>query len=839
VTSSAEPLWYLRVNTLRQVRLSDPVLRGLLTELAEAERAVSAAAQQCSDQLYELIGGAVDDVTRTRLIGLRRAIHNDRAPRNTEAPTPAVASWLCARERRRALRDRVTRGYEQAAENERGTLAELLGDENLLCALALVAPEVHQEARRYRAAVLEAGSASARVRKAERGLLQYVTRAMVRTSPLSRFTAVGIGAPDETGIDPDEVRFQHAVAFPGLDRVLLGYVLGGLDVPGDERFPDTLAGLPPTAAEDGDKLIFLRPADAGAQRVAVPIAGPVRVLLDAVGMGPRRVRSIVSDLVTRLGCPPEVAATAIRDAVGKGILCTFDRAEADAWDLAWVLGADHPETADLRVRLPRLAEGPASGRAAELDGIRADLAALSTRARRPAQISVTEDYVLPPLRVATGAWRRPLVDLAAGVELLSVFDWLHDVRAVLAAAFVERFGEGATVALAEHAGFLVSEVSRRTTGLDAAYREGGTRTGLGPADGSIERLQAVRRTVTEVLTDVLTKAADEPEVVLSASEVTGLTAELPERFRRDPLLYGILVQRWGDRLVFNDGLPGHGTLYGRLLDADRKLGGQALGHLAERLIRHYGWDGSTVVEDLGLHRLAINAHPPVLPVGLGPDDWFSLRLAHDPDTDLLHVQDGDGRRLAVLHLGTGHPALFPAPLAVASALVMSGRLANDLPNIWHSALPEQGRGTVRCPRMSVGDVVLSRSRWYGGAEFAEAVATGPAETDRLLALTAWRARHDVPEEIVIKTAPEQVGLPLDGLDVRTSRLVQKPQYVDLSSALGVRVLPRMLERRASAGGTGYLEEAAPSVAEGGHAAEWVVEIGRPAGGLFRYGGELG
>jgi len=48
----------------------------------------------------------------------------------------------------------------------------------------------------------------------------------------------------------------------------------------------------------------------------------------------------------------------------------------------------------------------------------------------------------------------------------------------------------------------------------------------------------------------------------------------------------------------------------------------------------------------------------------------------------------------------------------------------------------------------------------------------------------------------------------------------------------------MLERRAKENAVDYLEEALPEVVDDTHAHEWVVEIGRRPGGLFRYeGGE--
>jgi hypothetical protein len=725
-------------------------------------------------------------------------------------------------------------------------LARLLGDEDLRCSLALVAPEVHAEAQRYRAAVDAGQSGSARARKAERGLLQYVTRALVRTSPLSRFTAVGLAVPDGEGIAPDQVRFEGAEVFPGVDRVMLGYVLGGLSLSDDEALLDAWVGLPPTSAVDNGLLFFLRTVDGAIRRHSVPVSGPVKLLLDAVGMGQRRTHRVIADVADRLGCLPEGAAQLVLGAVRQGILCGFDREEDGGADVMNLLdrseGLGSDLFVELRTALPRLGRAPSVTRGAELERIRSNLAQVSYLAGRPAQITVEEDFVVPPIEVATESWSGPLADLGTSVELLSVFDWLHDVRAVMTAAFVERFGAGANVSLTEHADFLVAEVTRRAAAMDAAYRAGGdlrALSGIGPSDGSLERLYALRANITEMIGTRITKAADagDPELTLAASDVDEILSGLPQRFRRDPLSYGVLVQQAGDRLILNDGLPGHGMLYARFLAADRDLGGTALARLRQRLLDLYGWDGSKVVEDLGLHRLNVNAHPPILPTGLSPEDWFTLRLAHDPDVDQLCVQDAQDARLRVLPLGTGHPGLFPPPLSVASGLVISGRLYNSLPNTWLAASGWDGVKTKACPRMCIGDVVLARRRWYGGVEFDTAFATGPPALDRLLALTSWRARHDVPAEVVVKNAPKDEGpLSVGAPEAQARRLRQKPQYVDLASALGVRALPKMLARRDDAG-LAYLEEAVPGVTDGSYATEWVVEIDRAPGGRFRYGGE--
>lgn len=837
VIAPAPPLWLLRINPLRRSRLADPALRAALARLAEAEQAVRSAAEESADDLYRMIGSA-DGAEKKRLVEVRRSVNHDRAPKSELPDVPSLARWSAARERREAARAGVVAGYPDAAERERGTLAALLGDEHLRASLALLAPEVAQEADRYRGTLAAGHTLSARARKSERGLLQYVTRAMVRTSPLSRFTAVGLAVPDPAGAAPGDVRFETAHAFPGLDRVMLAYVLGGLTAPG----PDAWVGLSPTSVYDAEQgtLFVLRFTAEGFKRSAVAVNPPIRALLDAVSMGPRSARSVAGYLVDRMGCSPADGAKLVLGAVAGGVLCSYGEAEDGSADLDRLLTPADPATGGplerVRTGLSTVGTAPADERPQALAALGEDLAEVSRLARRPAQVTINEDYVLPPSTVDASSWHGRLDDLAAGVELLSVFDWLHDVRVMTTDAFVERFGAGARVPLVEHADHLVDEVSRRTA--IAVQLTGEPDPGALSAGGrALQQLYALRRDVLERIQAGLTRTGEAggSELRLAAGEARELAAGLPERFRRDPLSYGVLVQQAGDRLVLNDGLPGHGMLYSRFLDADRRLGGDALPRLGERLTQRYGWDGARVVEDLGLHRLHVNAHPQILADGLRPDDWFALTLAHDPDTDTLGVHDADGRLLRVLAVGTGHPGLFPAPLSVASCLATGGRLNNYFLDTWHAAAPWDDRHTRTAARISVGDVVIARRRWYGGAELATALGAGPDEADRLAALTSWRARHDVPEEIVVKTTlTDMPPRSLKAAEAQPRTQKHKPQYVDLTSSLSTRVLPRMLERRAEDNALDYFEEALPGVVDDTNAAEWVVEIGRRPGGPFAY-----
>ncbi|MEV8512069.1 hypothetical protein [Dactylosporangium sp. NPDC051484] len=840
--TTTEPPWLLRINPLRRRRISDAGLRTLLTDLVTAEQAVQAAAARACDELYALIGAVAED-GRKPLVDARRAINKGRLPRTDVAGAPSIAGFAAALARRDTLGERYLAEYPKAADRERTTLAGLLGDADLRRSLALLAPEVYEQAERYRAAVAGPSPVLARMRKSERGLIQYVTRAMVRTSPLSRFTAVGIAIPDDSGRSPLDVPFTGATAFPSLDRVMLAYVIGGIDPPdGGERLLDAWVGMSPTSrvVYESGTLFFFRPGPDGLKRSAVAVRGTTALLAEAVSMGPSPVRFVIEH-IARGGVPAGQAARVVADAVASGILCTYNEAEDGGADLMEQLTRPGTIAADgvaaVRAGLTRLVDSPAAQRGADLATLTADLAAVSRLTNRPAQVTIEEDYILPPSAVDTRPWRPALADLGAAVELFSVFDWLHDIRRMTTAAFVERFGRGAVVSLTEHASYLLDEVSRRVA--EAGAQEAGGDPDALPDDPELRRLIQVRRRIMELTRGDIARAVSggEPEVHYHAADILDLAADLPQCFRRDPLSYGVLSQWAGDRLIFNDGLPGHGMLYSRFLDQDRRLGGYALPRLRRRLVERYGWDGATVVEDLGLHRLNVNAHPRVLDDVLRPQDWFGLRLRHDPDADALDVEDADGRRLRVLAIGTGHPGLFPPPLSIASCLATAGRLNNYLIDQWHAANPWDGTTTRVSPRISIGDVVVARRRWYGGEEFVRTLEQDADEHGRLLAVARWRAAHGVPDEVMVKTSPTyETPRSLRPEDAVVQRQNQKPQYVDLSSALAVRVLPRMLERRALADAVDYLEEALPGVADGTHAHEWVVEIGRRPGGRFRYEG---
>ncbi|MET8626665.1 lantibiotic dehydratase [Kitasatospora sp. NPDC004669] len=822
----------LRFNPLRRTRLASSETVRILAEYQTCHAELIRLGEKCSKELHTLIGAATGPARR-RLLQLRRDIHNGRLPDTDGLALPEVCTrWLELAHEAAVLEHELIRRSPESAVTEQEALVTLAGDEDFRRALALSAPEVLNAVKRYTRAFTQ-GTLSREERKSERGIVQYLARALTRTSPLSRFTAVGVLELSPDGRRLDAVRDVAATSFMSLDLPLLNYVLGGLASDGQEPW---IQQAPSVVQEpESGRVTFVHTRDGVTRRLSAPGTDSVYALLRVTAMGPRRLSEAARDLAASLNTDQEAAVKLLAGGLSTGLLCRVPSGrEMGGLLLGSALdevpeGA--PELTEIRTELRGLAAAAAEERLEGLRRIDELGTSLARRVSRPATLKVNEDFVIQPQSVSLREHAGQFADLANTVEFLSVFDRMHDVRALLTAAFVERFGRGGATSLLDCAELLVTKVYIRERVLNEA-----TAADLGPADGSLQELLAVRRrALDELCVDLDGRAADgtvPAEVVWPSEMLAQLVADAPSRLRHGTLSYGVLVQTSGDRLVFNDAYAGHGMLAGRFLEARSQHGGDARNRLARTLQAWYGRD-ARAVEDTGLHRLNVNRHPQVLPDRIGPDDWSQLLLAHDEETDSLYIRNRAGERLNVLTLGAGMPELYPYPLRLATWLLTGGRLIRDIGAEWHRRSGWDPTGpTTSTPRLVAGDVVLNRRRWYLGGDAKDLIEpTGGCDAERLLAVARWRARHGVPDQVMLKSAVFGLTGYADRAEPAASaggRWREKPQYVDCASALFVRALPRMLARRSS----GWVEEALPAVEESPNAAEWVVALARPDGGRF-------
>lgn len=832
----------LRINPTPGRRLAGPELRTALGALHAAERRRAALAEPACDALFALAGEA-EGRLRHQLLHLKRSVHNGRDPGPGPWPQelpPIVTAWIEASERSLLARTAIRTGHAAFLAQERAALAEAMAGDAFQLSLALNSPQVLDAVLRYRRSP---GQPSARDRKSERGLIQHYARAILRVSPLSRFTAAGFArwSPDGPRLDQTAFDRRQARSVLTLDQPLFSALANGILTAPDavgadgQAFPAVLARNPMLRIES-DRIRFYHHSAQARRMLGAVLNDGLAVLLRLTELGPMPAGTLAEQAAVRLGLAPRAAVALVAAAAKAQILVPAPVLDEQHPDLLGAAGdafaANHSEARELagRVRdaLDLAARGSATERIAALTRIEAAGKQLNTLSSAPAHLRVNEDYLLEPRPVARDGYEAALADLSAAARFYHAFDRHHDARALLTRVFVDRFGPGGQAGLLDHAQELVAAVRMRQSRLDEA-----TAAEFGPADGSLAALLRLRADASAALASRLTAAQGEPELACEPDWLAGLAAGLPERFARAGASYVMLVQPVAGRLVVNGCYPGHGQLTTRFLgrrgpgDGDPAL-------LRRRLHALYGADGHALVEDRGLHGSNLNHRMPVLERAMTTRDWADARLVHDPAEDRLLLLDADGAPIRVLSLGMKWIDAQPAPLLLAVWLHGPSLVAFDPVERAHRARADwdpQAAATAAYPRLVAGNCVLQRRRWYPGADLP-APAQPADEVADLIAVTAWRARHDVPEQIVIKTplwAPQLVREDDEQQDAAARARIQqmvaerqreKPQYVDLASALMVRVLPKLVERRR----LGFFEEALPAVRTGVHAAEWAIEL---------------
>ena len=828
----------VRVNPLPGRRLGSAALTAAITALAEAERECTALVDAARAELFDLAAGGSGHELRT-VLELKRAVHNQRTPKpsagNRSWPV-ATSAWLAARQRGDLARSVLTAGYESCLAEERAALAQTVAAEPFQVSLALTSPGVLAAVRRY---ARSAGRPSKQDRKSERGILQHLARAMVRTSPLARFTAVGFASWSDQGTALDRVTFQRSRTHPvvSVDRALFAALVDGLPPVGGEAAPAAAVRRNPSLRTTQDTVRFRR-RDGGQIRVlSTPLTPQLTTLLDLLTLGPVPPAELAGALTDRLGCTGQQAAQLVLAACEAQILLpgpVLDEQAQDPLPAALKLLRGHDPAAAIALAeaassLDRLPRAGVTERVALLNRLDSVQQRLTGHGTRPGRLRVNEDYVLDPFAVSADGYRPALNDLAEVAEFAALFERHHGLRALASALFVERFGAGASVPLVGHATGLVEALR----GAEARLAE--PDGNVGPRDGSLAQLLKARATAVRTVGERIARhRAEQPqaeELALEPGLLAELAAALPERFRRPAASYGLTVQPVAGRLVLNGCFPGHGLLGMRFLGADRELGGRAAESIARRATAVFSADGVEPCEDRGLHGFNINHRVPLLERTVTPGWWLGIRLAHDTDRDELVLLDGNGARVRPVTLGMRWQELHPAPLRIATLLADTSPVAVDAFGWERPPAAEASHRTSASPRLTLGQVIIQRRRWYPGADFPS--APGPTEAARhLVDLTAWRAVHAVPDEVVIKTGSDraaQARIPAGGGQPAQWR-PEKPQYADLASALAVRALPWYLDRRTPGS---YLEEALPGVRRGRHAVEWVIEFDRPAGARFQ------
>ncbi|PWK88361.1 lantibiotic biosynthesis dehydratase-like protein [Lentzea atacamensis] len=739
--------------------------RRAVEALADKESELLALAGPLSDLLHDSAGAHSAEFHRRVVLPLRRDVHNRRTPRPSVRAAaeslriPLLDTWFRLMDECAELVLEVERHQPAALAAEREVLASLCAAEPLRKAAVLSGHDLWRGLGRT-------GSGDRRARKAEPAVLRYALRATSKTSPLSWYTSVGWGTWSPDAPAPD---WGTPVAVTRVNQVLLTRLVAALVADRTRVFghPHRLA---PGVHEDGGRMTFLRdvPASgplrahvAAEENVELAVTAPLRFLVGLTAANPKGISpaELTSALATRL--PDGESARAQRyialllDVKLLVPVLPVDPQDPEACRslASWLRDTGRAALGDRVASIHRSTAAfgalPADSRPAAMAALTAAWQELGelTGAELTGIVPLSEDVVLPqPVRLGRAYGYDGVRSLAALTPLLMLFDRQLAIRRYLRDQFVVEFGRGGSARLAACAPLLLDALASAPTG------------GLGAS-----RAQVADLVRDGVITD---------EAVEAAADL------LPSWMKTRPVSYSFFAQPSPGGLVVNHVYDGFGRFPSRFLDL---LPPEAYASVRATL------DGvfpRGFAEYRPVQGFNPNLHPLLSRVEIGEDPHWAdhtpdaLELYHDQERDELRLRRRDsGAVVDVLYLGYLMPISLPGRAAALHADLACG--AADL-----SALRSVAdSGDVRfADRLRYRDVVLARRSWEFSAEaldFAD-----------IAAVTRFRARHGLPAQLFAGMG----GVVSSREDYLARMNGPKPQYVDLTNALHLRCLPRLLSR---------------------------------------------
>jgi hypothetical protein len=860
----------------RRGTLGADALTGLVPErtwalLDEAERCGerrAALAAELEQALHDAIP-ALPPESRRAVLALRRAVHNDRAPRPGPVAglPPDCAALLAAWTRARADGDALLAEAETALAADldaaRKVLAEVAAGEDFQRGLQLSGEELHREVSAYAADPCDHRRKPSRRRRAESTVVSYAYRVVLKPSPFGSFTEIG-AVPWATAAAPATGGAGQRVVTTRLNIGLVGWLAQQL------RHLDGASGLfrvrlNTTLTVTGDKAVFVRRPSEGTGDAFQPDrvitarhSDLVRLLVDVLGDGDLSEREL-HERLTAAGLPAPAATRTIDSLVQVG-LCHRDLGLPDqtlrpaavvAERLRTLPGAGAARCAEVFERLQQIEDGFAAAdvtaRAALLADLRAQVDRLAALCGGPPaqddamRAAIYEDVGThaPPASWQPGTMEANRGALELFQRLLPLLDEATVEKSGLYRLFTGRFGETAPpVPLLDFYAVFADLSPTEASALMS-----------GAGDPAADRLRRHRSRFYDLLESGELGPADGSTTVLDPDRlrrfVAGLPADLPP-WRSTA--YRVQFGAEGGRTlaVVNGVTTGHGVFFSRFCDllhrpgADRpgsdrpgadRPGGDRwdLGAAVGEHIRRSSPRQTDITAALGLN---FNLHPRLTPYELvypgsvaRPGATGVLSLADvavraDPARRrLLLVSGHDGAPLDLVPLNFLYPAAAPLLYRFLCGFAPTRTYRGGLWEQIDRARPASA--PAHRPRVRLGDLVLDRRSWR--VPIADLPGLDGLERQDVAALAGfdrWRRARGLPRTgfFRILVPPPDGGRDLIdetrrwALEARTARL-HKPHFLDTRNPFLLSVLAR--QARACPGGTLLVQECLPAVEDHG------------------------
>ncbi|CAL9671677.1 hypothetical protein SUDANB15_07440 (plasmid) [Streptomyces sp. enrichment culture] len=788
-----------------------------------------------ADALHSVIGTLSDRTTRPYVIGLRRALHQGRAPRPAEwhptvrsvlpyLLTVRIQRWLDARERLAEDEKALAYAFDRESHQGAAALCETLAHPRLRRGLLSAAPAL-DDALERRLAVPDGRPFST---KTLVSLARYLSRAALKTSPQGSFTATGQARWTAHGPWLTFGDLEHRLTTVEVNLARLRRIVDAL-LASSPSLRDSLPLRANPALYVGASGIRLIPPGPAARVAALP--------------APERSDRLSAALARLDGVTLADAGPTVRRFLAAGLLqADIPLDDLDACPLGslvtWLGAEGSAVPEDIVVELAALRSAlhthaaPRSHAALRADDrlVRDRLDAIERRLRLP---PADEPYAHRPFHedsvfahdVATlgrAVWQPVLTDLAAVGDVLALLDRDLPARYAVAAWFAGRYGTGASVPLLVLLHDLEEDRSPAAERIRALLR---------PGFGVDENL--LRDSPLPTLRRLARERARARRAL--AEGRMPLSAEAP----RSPLSLAYYVQPLpgadaGPRVVLNAVTVGHGHWQGRL---DR-MRARAEGRPRPAGPAPIGTADRIPVDIGGLYASNTNLrhrtqphhfdHPftrgsektptriPLGDVTVHLDETCGLLALRTPDCDA---------ELVPVHLGLMSPLLLPPPLTTLLRLFGDPhtlfRTGHPLsPGPFTDDVPREGVRDL--PRIEAGRVVLRRRGWLTRAGAVPLRSPGEREHAHYLRLLAWRREVGLPERCFVRT-----GLLSSASTAAFADKGYKPAYVDFASPLLTTAFTRSLGHPDT---VVHLEEALPDPAaphhDAPHTSEFIIELPR-------------
>ncbi|MER5546329.1 hypothetical protein ABT072_28680 [Streptomyces sp. NPDC002589] len=713
-----------------------------------------------------------------------------------------VATWESAVTRYAHAVREFTGRIGEAAEGERRKLAEICRQQHFVSSLALVSLDLDTARARY---ADRAGRWERADRKSEATLISYAHRAMLRTSPRAQFTAVAFPARAAARVAEAPVVFRRAV------DVQRGAVQTLSEASAAAGVVACLRLVPLIPAGEG-RLGFLRIGPDGPRMVTVSRTPQVNALVAVARFGVHRRADVVRSLARRLRCTEasaeRIVESALRARLVVPALDVDEQSPRFVHDIVDSLPDGEPVREPLR-RIADVAGALSSDTAGERRALLEGFGQASTQLPHADKLGLQlyEDTAVGAGVPALPAPVRRALRML--LPVLSAFDLKHDLRLALHDAVRAR---GPRLHLTEVAEDLADQAARAMTmpAPELADRE---------LAACLDELRGFRHRVLADIAELLAHGAQD-EVSVDEALVAAWREALPAWTDRPDASYAVMLQQAtsGPAWVCNGIFGGAGATVARFLHLDAAAGGDATDRLRARLHRFLGPD---VREDRACHGLNTGVHPQLLHASMTASDWADAVIEDSAVPGAPRLTTRGGHRPVVIT--STRWDLLPAPSRIALWLQGGGLVQPSYDQYFREAAgTAQGPGVVRVPRISCGDLVLQRRRWYlRDLGIVAGAAEGTEESVRRL--VAFAGDHRLPEDVFCKQLAEWQRGSVSMPDLTTAPPLQpKPRYLHLASPLGLK----SLARDAAAFTHPFLEECLPSPREGAYTREYVYEFDR-------------